>query len=492
MTTLALAVQVLLAVPMDGRPVRFGVPLPAAAVAQGLRLRGPGQLQWRPLPAAAPPDRVWVEVAIAGAVGEARVVAGGGPACADGRGPAFVLARSARAVEHGRESTTRWLWNDGSVDEVVRVEFHAPVMLDGEPWAIGEARTRWNDSGACRGHAVCDLPRRLWEAGSVLPAAGRIGEVVRRQLALAQERLVEMPGARGAGDFLRSGAVVTNLEFDTTLGLLQQALAGHDRTAFARALRCATHLRDRDLDQRTGLPFAHGPDHRTGVPVPGHAWLRGLLLAGLLATDDGLIAAAGSIARALASSPPLGEGHNELARDYAWPLEELEAWLACSPDPVVAAAANRLAIAIDRRFDPQCRVFRFGEGEIGDGSYLERGWITGGIVLPALQLHLARRPDPALQEHVRQVQQALLDQIGAGRPGLPTHWRTAGGRTFAEHRAQGDPRGLLLLEGLDPRDLRRLARRESFRDCIAEVPRLDDVDLPTTWSMVARCRWVWR
>jgi len=492
MTTPAIVVQVLLAVATDGQPVRFGVPLPAAAVAQGLALRGTGAMQWRVLKAGCVGDQVWVELAIAGARGEVRIAAGGVPPTVDDRGPAFVRERSERTLPHGKETTTTWRWCDGSVDEQVRTEFVVPTVLDGESYETGEARTRWNENGRARALPACDLPRRLWQAVGLLPGPGRLGEGVQKQLAAARALLVEMPGERGAGDFVRSGAIVTNLEFDTTLGLLHQALAAHDRAAFAQALRCATQLRDRDLDLRTGLPFAHGPDHRTGTPEPGHAWLRGLLLAGLVAADDGLVAAAGSIAGALAASPPLGEGRQERARDFAWPLHELESLLAVDPDAVIAQAADRLAIAIDRRFDPVCRVYRFGEGEVGDGVYLERGWITGGLVLPALLLHLQRRPDAQKAEHVRIAQQALLDQIGSGRPGLPTHWRCAGGRTFAEHRALAEPTALLLLEGLPLADLRRLLRRDLIRDCLAGVPRLDDPDLPTTFSMVARCQWIWR
>lgn len=486
-------VQALLAVPVQGQPVRFGVPLPAAAVAEGLRLTGPGRLQWRRLPVGGQDaDPVWVEIAIAGATGTARIVADGAPATPEGRGPAFVRESTEQVVAEGRATTTRWRWCDGTVDECVRTTFHAPAEIAGELYAVGEARTVWNPAGMQRSSVVVQLPRRAWEVAGVLPPAGRLGEVVRKQLVLARPRLVEMPGERGAGDFVRSSEVVTNLEFDTTLGLLHQALAVVDAGAWAQALRCARQTSDRDLDLRTGLPFPHGLDHRTGEPAPGHAWLHGLLLAGLLSADDGLIAAAQTLARGLAASPPAGEGPHELARDFAWPLLELEALLAVAPDRLLEQAADRLATSIGRRFDPVARTFRFGEGELGDGLYLERGWLTAGLVVPALRRHLHRRPDPRLAEHVRIVQQALLDQIGRGRGGLPTHWRIGGGRTFAEHRAQNEPQGLMMLEAFELVDLRRLLRREELRDSISEVPRLEDLDLPTTYSMVARCGWVWR
>ena len=225
---------------------------------------------------------------------------------------------------------------------------------------------------------------------------------------------------------------MTNLEFDTTLALLRAGTALADAEVLRRALRAAWHLRDRDLDQRTGLPFPHGPEHRTGNPEPGHCWLQGLLWAGLLTADDGHLQAAVNLAQALAARPPSGTGAAERLRDYAWPLYELEALLVVHADPVLARAADRLAASIQRRFDATARTFRFGEGELGGGIYFERGWLVGGLLLPALQLHLRRRPDARLQEQVTIVQQALLDRIGRGGPGLPTHWRIAAGSVFAE------------------------------------------------------------
>jgi hypothetical protein len=51
---------------------------------------------------------------------------------------------------------------------------------------------------------------------------------------------------------------------------------------------------------------------------------------------------------------------------------------------------------------------------------------------------------------------------------------------------------MLVLEAFEPADLRRLLRRETIGDAIAEVPAPDDPDLATKFSMVARCTWVWR
>ncbi|MCA8953783.1 MAG: hypothetical protein KDE27_30000, partial [Planctomycetes bacterium] len=185
-------------------------------------------------------------------------------------------------------------------------------------------------------------------------------------------------------------------------------------------------------------------------------------------------------------------GRNDRARDFAWPLLELEALLAVDPDPLLAAAADRLARAIDARFEAGARTFRFGEGEVDPGVYLERAWLTGGLVLPALRRHLRRRPDAAIAAHVETVGQALLERIGSARGGLPTHWRIAGGRVFAEHRVERDPRALLLLEGLPERELRRLLRREECRASVAETPNPDDPDLPTSFAIAARCSWLYR
>lgn len=489
---LAVGVQALLALSVDGQPVRFGVPLPAAAVAQGLRLNGPGALQWRRLPVGTlESDPVWVEIAIVGARGQVRIAAGGQPPVQDQRGAAFVHEVEEERSPAGELRVRRWRWSDGHIDECQRTQFSKSTTIGGETYLAGEARTVWNGERAVRVEPVVHLPRRFWDQGGVLPAGGRIGEAVRKQLAAVRGKLVEMPGERGAGDFERSQGVVTNLEYDTTLGLLRCAFVLGDSGALSQALRCASHLCDRDFDQRSGLPFTHGPDHRTGMPAPGHAWLQGLLLAGLVAADDDLIAAARAIGRGLASHPPTGSEQYEVARDYAWPLLELEALLAIDPARDLAAAADRLAVSIDRRFDPVARTYRFGEGELGGGVYLERGWITGGLVIPAMARHLQRCPDSLMAERLRLARQGLKDQIGLLGGGIPTHWRTAGGQTYAVHRAQRDPTAMLLLDGLESADLRRLSRRASFRSAVEEVPLPDDPDLPTTFSMVARANWVW-
>lgn len=486
----------LLEVPLDGRPVRFGAPLPAAAVAAGLGLEGRGVLQWRRLPIGPPDaDPVWVELAIAGPPGRVRVVAGGAGPSSHGRGPAFVREQREEPLVHGRRRTTVWRWCCGAVDEQVRIEFDTALVLGGEPFAAGEALTTWNDGFVARAEVLCRLPREHFAAIGLLPPVGGAGAPardLRRLLGRMLPRLVELPGARGAGDYGRSGAVVTNLEFDTTLALLHCAAGLADPMALARARRAAVHAVDRDVDPRSGLSFPHGPDHRTGTPEPGHVWLRGLLWVGLLAADDGLLAAAQALAGALAAHPPAGSGRQDRLRDHAWPLAEIEGLLVPAPDPVLARAADRLARSVARRFDPVARTWRFGEGEVGDGVYFERGWLLGGLLVPALRAHLQRRPDLELASQLDAVQRHLAEQAGRGGPGVPTHWRTAGGRVFAAHREVGTAAAVMLLEAFPRDELARLLQRGSVRGAVAEPLLADDPDLATTFTMVARCRWPWR
>jgi hypothetical protein len=266
----------------------------------------------------------------------------------------------------------------------------------------------------------------------------------------------------------------------------------HEPRAWQLALRAARHLRDRDLDVQTGLPFMHGVSHRAAPPEPGHTWLEGLLWVGLLTADDDVLVAARSMGRALAVHLPVGTGRNELLRDYAWPLMQIESLLRVAPVKQLVLAADRLAASIQMRFDGTARTFRFGEGELGGGVYLERGWLTAGILIPALRLHLQRRPAAALAEQVRVVQQSLMDRIGSGARGLPTHWRIANGRVSAEHYERKTARASWLLEALSPLDQSRLLRRSSVRRAVAATPAFDHPDLATEFTLLARCRWVWR
>jgi hypothetical protein len=485
----------LLTIPLDGRPLRLGVPLPAAAVAQGLRLEGKGCLQWRRLPIGGErADPVWVELALTGPPGTVKIHAGGDGPCA-GDGPVLRREVVDEVLADAHVHTRRWHFRDGSVHECARRVFTAPTLWAGEPFAAGEALTTWNDGQAQAADAWCRLGRDLGERAGVLPPVGGGGATtrsLRTHLRTVWPKLRELPGVRGAGDHGRSGGIITNGEYDTTLALLTAALGFGEPELLQRARRAAAHLVDRDLDSRTGLPFPHGPDHRTGVPEPGHTWLQGVLRVGLLTADDELLQVVGALAAALAAAPPLGEGKQERLRDYAWPLLELEAWLAVQPDPVAARAADRLVASIARRWDAARRTFRFGEGEVGPGVYLERGWLLGGLLLPALRAHLVRRPSAQLADRVAQCEAALLDRIGSHGQGLPTHWQSTASEVFAVHREERTAAAALLLDALPPDDLVRLLRRATVRAAVKAMPSPDDPDLATELTVLLRCRWVWR
>ncbi|MCB9887385.1 MAG: hypothetical protein H6838_17980 [Planctomycetes bacterium] len=500
MTSLCVAaLQVLLAVPVGEAPVRFGHALPEVALAKGLRLDGPGRLQWRrlPLPVARSGDelsdaRAWVELAILAPSGVARVVAGGDGPCEAGRGPVFVREQLDEGMPFGGRRRTVWRWSTGDVDECCRDEFRSPWLEGGEVFTVGEARTTWSEAALSRARPLLALGRSAHAQSGLLPVAGKVGEPVRQRLREVLHCLPELAGVRGAGDFVRSGEVITNNEFDTAYALLRCACAFGDATTLALARRAAEHLVDRDLDLRTGLPFRHGQGHRTGVPEAGHVWLRGLLWVALLTADDDLLQAARNVARALAGTVPMGEGRQECARDYAWPLAELEAVLALGPDAPLERAADRLAASIARRFDASLHTFRFGEGELGEAAYLERAWLTGGLVVPALLAHLRRRPNAALAEHVADAQRQLVEQLGKARRGIPTHWSWYRGRLVHEKRVCEVAAAGLMLEGVPCDDLRRLVQRAAFRASLGDVPRRDDPDLATSFTLLARNDWVWR
>src|SRR5262245_34956094 len=119
--------QTLLTLPVEGAPIRIGVPLPATAVARGLGLSGTGALQWRRLPIGGPsPDPVWVELAIAGGHGSATIVAGvagGAPPDDDGRGAVFVRDTETSTAVEGVVQRTTWRFCDGTIDERWRTVF---------------------------------------------------------------------------------------------------------------------------------------------------------------------------------------------------------------------------------------------------------------------------------------------------------------------------------------------------------------------------------
>jgi hypothetical protein len=493
---LAAIAPALLAIPLDGSAVRFGVPLPAAAVARGLRLEGRGVLQWRRLPIGGEhADPVWVELAITGPPGLVKVFAGGAGPCADGNGPVLRRDERTEVLPHGQRTLRTWHWHDGTVHEWARTVFTATTVVGGETFAVGEACTEANEGWRRAPEVWCRLDRMLATQASVLPPPGGGGgltKALRAHVRTVLPRLRELPGVRGAGDYGRSGGIVTNLEFDTTYALWCAALGLGDVELLQRARRAASHLRDRDLDLRTGLPFPHGPDHRSGVPEPGHTWLQGMLVTGLLCADDDCLLVAESLARALAAQPPLGEGAAERLRDYAWPLLELEAWLHVAADPVVARAADRLAVSIAGRYDPDLCTWRFGEGDRGDGVHFERAWLLGGLLLPALRAHVQRRPNRTLLAQVEAATAMLTERIGSHGQGLPTHWQATAAGMFAVHREEGTAEAAFLLDALPRDDLVRLLRRSPVRTALGTLPSPDDPDLATQLSLLLRCRWVWR
>lgn len=475
-------------------PLRLGFPLPAATLRRGLRVDGAGaRLQWRPLVARADPEtgRVWVELAITGASRRVRVRAGGVGPCGEAGGDVVVVERRRVPGAGARRWLERWTWSTGEVDERRREVAGGDRTGDGE-LRPGEAITtvsarwssRWLDARIASG---------WWRRAGVLPGKGTLGRPYRERLVRLAATLEELPGRRGRGDYGRSKGIVTNLEYDTTLALARLGLAEGRYDLLERAARAARHLVDVDLDPASGLPHPHGRDHRARAPRPGHCWLRGVLLVGLLAADRELIRAAGGIARGLAArrGPPR-EGVADRARDLAWPLWEMEAWLRVADDEVVRRAADRLGAEILRRFDPGRSVVVFGEGRTRSGVYHERLWITAGVLLPALRAHQRRRRDPRLATVVRALERRVLRAVRRGRGGLPLHQWVGFGRVLGEARVTGRAEAFFLLEGLPVAELAPVLRRAQVQAALRDTPERDDPDLATAFSLAGRCAWILR
>jgi len=515
-------------------PVLLGLPAPAAVRERGLRVSSGFSVQWRPQGARSDVrDVEWIQVAIAGGPGTARLSLGGaGPSDA---GPVLRWVVTSPGPDRLER---RWILADGT-ERARALEWVAALLeasgdhrqgpgpadplapgpLAGVPapgapsprapnpgdpasavqsgwsadWIPGERRVepRPDPSPWLR----VEVEPSVWRRAGLLERPGRFGRELREHLARQLMQGRRCPGARGEGDYVRGpedAPIVTNLEFDTALALAGLGLAMERRDLLERAYRAAWHTVTRDLDRRTGLPFPHGRSHRGGVPQPGHAWLQGLHLVGLLAGDEDLVAAAGGLARALARQPPMGEGREERLRDFAWPLWELEAWLVWHRDPVVERAADDLARAIFERYDAQRTVFRFGEGVGDSDAYFERAWLTGGILLPALDAHLARRPNARWARTCDDVRAQLLDAVLEGRPGLPLHYRIGPeGNRFATHRAVDRAEGWMLLAGLTPSQRQQALGRRMVRSALGLVPEQDDPDAATLCTMVGRNPWVW-
>jgi hypothetical protein len=484
-----LLLQALLTFQCDGDgPVRFGFPLRERDLAAGLRLDDPNaRLQWRPLQPRPDPQtgRRWVELAVVGARGRVVVHAGGGGPADPRQGAILRCAESS----DGDRSERRWLWCTGDADRAVRTTFRTATPLGDEVCLPGEAHSEL--SAALRGRClrVRIAPGR-WHQAGVLPHLGARAETLRTELAAIGRGLIELPGPRGAGDFARSGGVVTNLEFDTPLAFLRLGLATADAELLRRGLAAAQHLVDHDLDRVSGLPFRHGTDHRRGPPEPGHTWIEGLLLGGCLAADDELIAGARSIAHSLARHPPRPAGDREHARDFAWPLLALETWLRFDDSASCERAADAFADAIAARWDAAAGAVRFGEGERGQ-VYEERLWLTGGMLLPALRAHLLRRADARIGIIVDELERRLAQLVRRGREGVPVRCWLRDGRIVAEVRLRQMPEVFFVLEGLAAPDLLRLLKRDHIQRA-ASVADAEDPDLSTSFTLAARCAWILR
>ncbi len=506
--TTALLLQVLLTFTVEGQgPVRFGFPLPENALARGLAVEGvaAATLQWRSLMPR--PDRGtgrrWVEIAIGGVGMQAvpqktlRLRVGRVPATSEGNATTgAVFNRSTEVAEKSgiRTTTTTWRFADNALDRRERLEvIGGELAVDEELLCCGEATTA--DSPSLRARTLrVGIAAREWARAGVVPLPSRTAAPWREHLRAMGKQLRSLPGVRGAGDYVRAEGVVTNLEFDTTLGFVRLGLACGDAELLARAAQSARHLVDHDLEAGSGLPFAHGADHRDNPPEPGHAWLQGLMLTGCVFADDELIGQATSMARGLARHPraPPQARAQDRARDVGWPLLELEAYLACHDDPPVARSADALAHEVLARFDARSGVVRFGEGERRGGAYEERAWLTGGILVPALRAHAARTGNTHAKQIVAVTQERLLALLRRGQRGIPIRYWVDRDGLGSELRLSGTAEGFLVLEGVDPADLPRVLARGPVAACLEGVPRDDDPDVATQFSIAARCTWVLR
>jgi hypothetical protein len=496
-TTLTCCAQALLSFSVEGRgPVRFGCPVPTAALERGLALRGagPARMQWSILQTSPGRDeRIWIEVAVLGLEGRARLVLGGDPPVDPAAGPVLRRSAAVRAEPERHVTTETLAWADGSEDRIVRTR----LLADADGREAGEAL--FEDGGAVLGRrARVRVAAAEWRRLGLLPPADGSGRDLRLALREAAERLPPAPGPRGRGDFVRGvdGATITNLEFDTTLGLLRLALAEEDAALLGRAWDAARHLVDVDLDPRSGLPFRHGRDHRSAPPEPGHVWIEGLLGVGCVFADRDLIDSALGIGRALAGRArgrPRPEGPFDRLRDDAWPLSELEGLLAFADLPPLREAADVLAAELLSRWDPAFGCFAYGEAETSNpGVRRDRLWVSLGIAVPALTRHAARTGDARVGPIVAAVRATAMAALLDGRSGVPLQLALGQDGPFDAVRRDEAAEAFLLLDGLDDGQRRRALGRSAVRRALdgALDPRHDD--LATRFSIVARSRWVMR
>lgn len=494
----ALCAQVVVSFEVDGEgPVRFGFPVPVEAVERGLRLDGSpdARMQWSLLQPAPGRDggRVWVETALVGQRGRGRLRIGGDGPVPRGGGDVVTVERSVDRTDAREERSVVWRWTDGTVDRMSR-----SILLEDEgDREAGEAITVLGDELLARRTRV-RIAASSWRTAGVLPRADGSGTAWRRALRDALPHLPPAPGTRGRGDYVRGedGEVVTNLEFDTTLGLARLALCEGDVGLLETAWRSCRHLLDVDLDRRSGLPFRHAGDHRRAPPETGHVWTSGCLLVACTFADRDAILEVLTIGRSLAASvrartPPRGAA--DRMRDEAWPLFELEQLLRFADLPPLRAGADAAARAMLKRWDPALGCLRYGEGETRSAEvYRDRIWLTAGIALPALRLHQERTGNRHVAEVVDAVDRRVAAVLLDGGRGVPVQVAVGAHGPFDAVRAFGAAEGYLLLDGLGAGLRARALRRSGVRAGLEGALDREHDDLATRFSIVARCAWIYR
>lgn len=494
--------QLVATVVVEGQgPVRFGLPVEARVLERGLRVDGArgASLQWSLLAPDAPciGERIWIEVVLTGASGSTRLLLGGVRAADPGQGPLCRFAVERTGDDAAELTRSVWTWADGTVDRRERRLLLAPEPTSSEPREAGEV-LRTESAGLASRRARVDVPASVWREQGVLPRADGSGRALREELLATVPRLPRAPGSRGRGDYLRGKepVVVTNQEFDTTLAFVRLALATGDQDLLERARECAWHLVDVDLDRRSGLPFRHGRDHRDALPELGHVWTSGALLVAATCADRDLLLEVLTIVQSLAARVRAREprrGTEDRLRDDAWPLFELESSLRYVDHAPVRAACDALAEEIVRRFDPAMRTFRYGEGATRSGEVVrDRLWLTAGILLPALRLHLERRPSRGLADVLDRVESAALEILLDGRDGLALSVMRSARGSFDPVRVEGAAEAVLLLDGLSDPARRRVLARTGLRRALDGVLDQEQDDLATRFSIVGRCAWVIR
>jgi len=479
----------------QNQPVRFGWRVPVEAVSRGLRLRGdPGaRMQWRLLQETpgASGGELWATFEICGHDGPAKLLLGGEP-------PVVRVESGqvcARTVEEddGEGLTDRVeidRWVDGTIDRrtiTALAEDHH-----------GTIRRFESESCVMTRRAPVRIAAAEWRRIGMLPPADGVGRKHRRELLSVLDRLPALSDHLGRGDYARGPdrETVTNLEFDTGLGMLRLALCEDHDGCLRRAFAAARHTIDVDLDTKSGLPFRHGTDHRIARPEPGHVWTTGLLLTGAVFGETEIFDAGRDIALALAArvmGPEPQEGPFDRMRDEAWPLHEIEQALRQIDHPSLRRAAEAVASRMLARFDPELRCLRYGEGATRGGRiHRDRLWISLGLAVPALRLYAERTGEPRAFEVVASIRRLGMDLLGAGKPGLPLSTALTPGETLSASRVTGAAEGYLLLEGLEQSELRAVLARSGVSRGLAGALDPRHHDLATRFSIAARCTWITR